>query len=247
VPLRATPLADEPIFMLAPANGRLLELRYGPLPADWASCALSLAALALCAALAWRPVRIARADRKVAWTLCAVVAVGVALAGARLARAASEPSWSLSRALDTATVELVQGGEATPCARDGDRHRCSAKSWNWVGKTRVRIGGVLRDCVWAHPVAGQRLVIRVPRVDVPAGAEIIVHHGLADAAVDANRAGAPVRLDVAGLAYDVRPNRKGWAELRVAPESPGPRDLEIAVTADRDGGRHYCLEVEVRK
>ena len=249
VPIRTAALASEPIFMEVPAGGRTLELDFAPGPVDRWARVLSAAALLLVGLLLleskWM-VRLAARFPLEPWLVGAfalALALGLAF---KIAARPAPPAW---RALDHVSAARASLG-TIPCRRTGTRLQCSDKSWNYVGPTDARIGSVRHGCIWAHPRAGTPLSVTFP--DVPAGREIVVHHGLLDPAVDAARDGAPVRIDVAVngrvVASGTQPNRKGWFSFRVPDATPpgSPRNLAFTISAPRDGARHFCFDAEIR-
>jgi hypothetical protein len=242
VPIRTVSWAGEPIFMEVPAGGRLLELDF-----DAGFGAGHAASLLACAVLAFLIARPDAADRmpgshRLGPALAATLAVG--LLGTVLWRVYARPTPPRWRAVDHVTgATAVQDG--VPCARDGDRLRCSDRSWNHVAATELRIGGVRTRCVWAHPRATRPLSVTF--ADTPGG-DWILRHGLADSAVDAARDGASVRVDVTAsgqlLGSGLQPNRKGWFLFRGPRAAPG--DLTATISAPRDGARHFCFDLELR-
>ncbi|MES1165952.1 MAG: hypothetical protein ABUR63_09345, partial [Verrucomicrobiota bacterium] len=258
VSMRTVALASEPIFMEVPAGGHLLEVDFGWRAADALGRLISLLALAIVAVLLFAPEprmrawlqtlpRAAGDSRARRVLLAAVAAVVLAVGLTRAARRAPPPIWRALRELDGARADL--GG--APCPRSGDRLQCLERSWTYVGKVRGRIGGVLHTCVWAHPVQGAPLRVTFP--DVPRGHELIIRHGLFDPAVDQDRTGAPIRIDVTQdgqpAGSGMQPNRKGWFSFAVPRPAAGTTaggDVTLTFSAPKDYARDLCFDAEVR-
>ncbi|MES1166014.1 MAG: hypothetical protein ABUR63_09665 [Verrucomicrobiota bacterium] len=257
VPIRTVALASEPIFMEAPADGRLLEVDFVSRAADVLGRLISLLALAIVAALLFAPEPRARAwlrtlpgagdPRAGRALLAALTALVLAIGLVRSLRHAPPPIWRAVRELDGARADM--GG--APCPRSGERLQCPQREWTYVGKARGRIGGVLRACVWAHPLIGAPLRVTFP--DVPRGHELVIRHGLFDPAVDQDRTGAAIRIDVAQdgqpSGSGVQPNRKGWFDFTVPrPAGNGSTGGDVTPTfsAPKDYARDLCFDAEVR-
>lgn len=252
VRLDTAALADEPIFLEVPAHGSDLRVEYRSLPVDLAGKSLTVCTLlALAFAVCRRP-RLESLERPVFLATLGLIAVALGGAAWKITRPVRRPAWALRDTVEQLNVSVVRNSERVVCESKarGGRFRCSQQSWNWVGQTRQRIGGVVRECVWAHPVAGGAMLELQARA-VSLGHALVVRHGLTDRAVDAQRDGAPVHLDVAldgvTVAREVRPNRKGWVESRVNTSARAGTSamLTLAIRAERDTHRNYCVDVEV--
>jgi hypothetical protein len=246
VPIRTMALADEPIFMEVAAGGHALQVDFASEPVDLRARAVSAAALLVVALLVLAPARMRRLAALFPPEPALVGASALVLAWGLAWKVVARPAPPAWRARDQAFAARASLGD-TACERAGGRLRCSEKSWNYVGPVEARIGGVRHGCIWAHPRAEAPLRITFP--DVPAGRDLIVHHGLLDTAVDAARDGAPVKVDVSidgrPVASGTQPNRKGWFSFRAqAPRVPS--DVTFTVSAARDGARHFCFDAEVR-
>jgi hypothetical protein len=256
VPIRTVALAAEPIFMEVPANGHLLEVDFVSRAADVLGRLISLGALLIIGFMlaASQPtldrllarvpaLHAAQLERAL---VVGVVAVMLLVPLLRLAKRPARPVWQAVEQVSSARASLGD----SPCLQAGSRLQCGAPGWSYVGRTHGRIGGVRRSCVWAHPTAGVPLTVTFP--DVPRGRELVVHHGLFDPAVDQDRAGASIRIDVAqdGAAAEsgMQPNRKGWFSFAL-PRAPGtgrPGDVSFTISAPRDNARDLCFDAEVR-
>ena len=175
-----------------------------------------------------------------------VVVLLVAAAVVKLVRRPSPPAWEAAAQMASARASLGD----SPCLQSGSALRCGAPAWSYVGRVHRRIGGVRHACVWAHPTAGTPLTVTF--AGVPRGRELTVRHGLSDPAVDQDRAGASIRIDVAqdGAPPEsgVQPNRKGWfsfAVVRAAGDGQ-PGDVSFTISAPRDNARDFCFDAEVR-
>ena len=159
-----------------------------------------------------------------------------------------DPNSLLAR-LDQVKVEMLRGSQVTDCPRKRDRFQCSNKSWNYVGPASYRIDAQFRRCLWAHPVEGSKLRLRLPKAKI--GRAISGHHGLLDDAVRSFSNGSPVSLEVAIdgklVKTFVRPNRKGWAHFRLDTADWAGKTAEVSFTVHsaRAGGRHYCFEASI--
>jgi hypothetical protein len=147
-----------------------------------------------------------------------------------------------------ATVTLAFPGRTISCPRAGERHDCTEgrTPWRWVAEHRLRVGGSLRRCVWAHPTTGAALRIEYP--PVPLGRALSVSHGLSD---EVAGRGAPVTLEVwvggeraARITHAPDP---GWRETRIDTARFQGRVEPVAfvVGTEHDGARHFCFAAEV--
>ena len=254
-----------PMFMKVPARDGLLTLRYQPGAAEIGGLAATLVALLGVVLL----LALQRATRARAWwearsgrwwaALARVVTVGtgvlagVAVAGGIALLAGPGPEKvpgrevvaDLSQRLDTGSAEIVRPGGAAPCsAWDGTRFQCPVDTWNYIGKTLQTVDGLMRQCVWMHPVEGGRLTLHLP--GVPLGNRLEGHFGLHDvAAAGPNRANVRVSVQVAGQpAHDfTAPGSRGWREWSV--DTTGldgtVGDVTVSVETASAGQRHFCL------
>jgi hypothetical protein len=256
VPIRTVALGGEPIFMEVPAGGHRLEVDFVSRPIDVLGRLISLAALLVVGfmlfasderrARVWArlpPLTTAQIERVLVGGVVMVLAVAVVV---KLARRHAPPAWQAAEQMASARASLGDG----PCLQAGEFLRCGAPSWSYVGRKHGRIGGVRRACVWAHPTAREPLTVTF--TGVPRGRELTVRHGLFDPAVDQDRRGASIRIDVAqdgGPAESgVQPNRKGWFSFAV-PRAAGngqPGEVSFTVSAPSDNARDFCFDAEVR-
>ncbi|HEY6477452.1 MAG TPA: hypothetical protein VI456_12800 [Polyangia bacterium] len=256
VPIRTVALAGEPIFMEVPADGRLLEIDFVARPVDVVSWLISVAAFLVVGfmllasdeqrARVWArlpPLTARQLGQALIGGCVVVLAIAVVV---KLAKRPAPPAWQAVEQLPSARASLGDG----PCLESGARLRCAGPAWSYVGRARGRIGGVRRACVWAHPTAGAPLTVTF--AGVPRGRELTVRHGLFDPAVDEDRLGASIRIDVAqdgGAAESgVQPNRKGWFSFAL-PRAAGdgqPGDVSFTISAPRDHARDFCFDAEVR-
>ena len=199
--------------------------------------------------------RTRRCRTALAWTVTVATGLlaGVAIIGAVAVLAGPgaekvpdrEVVADLSQRLDTGSAEIVRPGGAAPCsAWDGTRFQCPVDTWNYIGKTLQTVDGLMRQCVWMHPVEGGRLTLHLP--GVPLGNRLEGHFGLHDvAAAGPNRANVRVSVQVAGQpAHDfTAPGSRGWREWSV--DTTGldgtVGDVTVSVETASAGQRHFCL------
>ncbi|MCB9555438.1 MAG: hypothetical protein H6707_04990 [Deltaproteobacteria bacterium] len=267
LPISAAAIGEHDFFVGVPAKDGLVELRYGwPLINVVAACLSWLAVgglLLLVIGRYRRPFaeRLAArllpwakwCDRHARWIVIGGVALLLVIFVVSRAKPRSTPlavaGESLLPRIAQAEVSLVSAsGSSTPCRWRGDKHHCSAHSWNYVGVGLHKVGAQMRRCIWAHPVDGNALKIRFANVSF--GRALVGHHGLTDDAVRSFPAGAAVTLDVeAGSITQrlVRTNKRGWAYYKIDTRKlNGQRgDLTFTVSTPRAGGRHYCFGASV--
>ncbi len=132
-------------------------------------------------------------------------------------------------------------------APDG-RWRCSALEWNYVGPEILEIADEPRAVIWAHPVAGEDLVLEFE--GVPLGRALTIGAGFSPIAVAYG--GAPVALEVEAdgrtLMRRFYPARPTLARDRI--ETPslagGVHRVRFKVTTMDDRVRHFCFTAEAR-
>jgi hypothetical protein len=254
-----------PMFVRVPARDGLLTLRYRAGLAEWAGVAATLASvtgLAFVLALmrsvrlrGWWEARtrrwrgpVARGVARASGGLAAAAVVGgglvLAIPGPRSVNG-HEVVADASRLLDRGWAEIARESGPERCEPwNGERFQCPRAHWNYVGRTAQTSGGLVRDCVWMHPVDEGRLTLHLPVF--PLGDRLEGGFGLSDAAA-AIRHGASVRLGVrvgkGEPAWFTAPPDKGW--LAWSLDTPGrdgdATDLTIEVETANDGGRHFCF------
>jgi hypothetical protein len=134
-----------------------------------------------------------------------------------------------------------------PCEPwDKDRFTCSSEDWNWVGPTILTAGGLIRKCVWMHPVAKGRLALHLP--SSPLGERLEGRFGLSDAvARSSNRSPVEmhVLLDGTQILETSCPSELGWFEWSV--DTPGrdgtTGEVTVEVEVENSGQRHFCFTI----
>lgn len=162
----------------------------------------------------------------------------------------------LSDLLPQARVSLAgpDGERSCPWDPGRRRFRCPGPTFLWVGKTREALGGVRRQCVWAHPPPGgssRKLLISLGNQGpIRLATRIALGLGLTDYAAQC-RTCAPVdvELEVAS-GGEVVPHRfaargRGLTWERVD-TAPGPGSVRLLVSAADAAARHFCLDLEIR-
>lgn len=179
-------------------------------------------------------------------TLVALVFLAVALT--------RPPPRALVDRLAGIQVDLVRGDRADRCEREGDRHQCSDEDWNYVGRKYQWFAypgavhpteGEVRRCVWAHPVVGADLRLRVPGVrlgDAIEGGHALMNRGAGALSLTAyvdgevvDQVGGPT-----GPAYIWRP-----FSLRTGALAGRVVDLDLVVRSTGAGPWHYCFDVDL--
>lgn len=147
-------------------------------------------------------------------------------------------------------VEPANGDVCSPW--DGRRHACSTAEWVWVGPVQHAVRGQELPCVWAHPVAGRELVVRID--NVPADATRLEgFSAMFDSAFQGGgQADAPVRLRVLWngelLGEHANPAEQDAHTFGFdLPESgsSGLNSLEFRIQTENDARRHFCFDAWV--
>ncbi len=256
-----------PMFMKAAVEDGLLELRYRAGKAEWTGASITLLALAslvFILVIHHAPRPRAWWERVTArWQAPVARATSLASAGAALVaiafggfvliapRGFSVPDRQvvadLSQRLPHGSVEVVYPDSSVPCRPwEKDRFTCMSGDWNWVGPTILTAGGLIRKCVWMHPVDKGILTLRLP--DSPLGTRLEGQFGLADAvATGSNK--VPVKMHVwvddRKLLETSCPPRLGWFDWSVeTPTDDGKvGDVTVQVEVKNAGRRHFCFTI----
>lgn len=192
---------------------------------------------------------------------------------ARPERVAVGGRWALVRlaggestaALGFNMLEAVSGATASIVAADGSERACSAArfgrvfcgpdAWNWVGATTVRVRDRDERCLWAHPTAEG--VLRIRFDGVPGGTTLRGRYAMSDAAAERADAGrvqfrvfasrdAERRPDEEPLLDRMVSSRRGFSAYRVELRDPGIYRVDVEVSADDVGMRHFCFDGQTR-
>lgn len=159
--------------------------------------------------------------------------------------------WQLSESLHRAQVFL--GNDRCPRRRDG-RFQCRHGDWNHVMAGWYEVEERPFRCVWAHPVTGEALRIRVP--DAPVGTLGV--HG-AFVGLSAQRSSVPVHLEARRAGRVLGPwtfeSRPGVQRFRMEPADAvtavgsdipdAASELELVITSPDAGARHFCFDAWV--
>jgi hypothetical protein len=154
--------------------------------------------------------------------------------------------FSFTDAVAKATVSL-EGVRAEPCRwlAGEARHQCPRGSWNHVRAATFELGERPLRCLWAHPVDRESLRLRF--AGVPHGARVAGRGGFVGQSF---RSGPPVqlalRVDGAEAGRTVFASVAGIQAFSLpVPEGAGPHVVELDVTAERSGMRHFCFDAWV--
>jgi len=156
---------------------------------------------------------------------------------------APPPRWTLEAGLAAGAAAVTLGGR--PCPWTGGpapAYRCDPAPWRYV-RAETRAQGLYpRRCVWAHPSAGQPLVLAFAHA--PPG-RLELEAGIVGPAGE-ERSGGEVTLTLrAG------PQRLGALSVPPGPDLQGLRlshpggPLDLEITARQDGARHLCVEARL--
>jgi len=158
--------------------------------------------------------------------------------------------FDLRDAMGTLRVAMHNGAAVTPCDAPGEGGwRCPGRPpWNHVAPTELRVQGRSWPCVWAHPVAGQTLVIEAR--EVPLGDEIELAAALSDGAANQpDGAWVDLLLEIEQGDGRVqhrmrRPQGAGIVTQRW-PTLPGasPATVRLQITTPRDAMRHLGINL----
>lgn len=150
-------------------------------------------------------------------------------------------------------IERPAGTVSARCTRsraEGGFDCPGEAEWLYAAPRTLRIGGVDRECLWAHPTTGGLVVFTLPAPAPPAAGRHLtlkVEAGLTDDAVTGTPDGAPVVIDLlqggAPKGRLVVPNQVGWRETTVRID--GGAAVELKVGTVRDGRRHHCLNAVI--
>ena len=151
-------------------------------------------------------------------------------------------------------LPVAGGGLGGGALAGPSRYLCPAEGWNYVGPTIIEdMEHRGRRCLWSHPVQGGVMVTRFH--DVPMGATIHGHHGIAYEAErgdDFGNMGGPVELrvlvDGAEAGTSVHRDGEGWKTFDVDTRAWAgtSRTVTFEVRAADAGNRHYCFEGDAR-
>ncbi|MBK6846633.1 MAG: hypothetical protein IPG96_03480 [Proteobacteria bacterium] len=149
------------------------------------------------------------------------------------------------------TVTRLGADLRRPCPRAGARFVCDAETeWRWVGPHLAEVDHRPYRCLYAHPGAGERLVIAYR--GVPLGGSLVGYTGIGD--FDSRKLGrAPVLLqtfvDDELVASVEHANRAPWTRFvadtqRFAGTS---HRVEFVLTTPEQAYRTFCFHVEARQ
>jgi hypothetical protein len=138
-----------------------------------------------------------------------------------------------------------QAGTRTPCSREAWRLRCGPADWQWVGPHVLRVQGVERDCLWAHPISRKTISIELP--GVPLRGNLALTTLLSEQAT-ARKAGAPIEVVVRVAGRPIARFQHGFSTPVLRQEirtPPGPADVQLDISVEHDGMSHFCLDLEL--
>jgi len=142
----------------------------------------------------------------------------------------------------SAQVYYFNGSEVKPCilSKDAGIWRCSDYDWNFVAATSRGMDGVLKKCVWAHPITNKTL--RIIFTGVQTGSRIAGFFGLDDSAPIENPGAVSFSVIIDGTsAYRGSAVTPGVHEFDI-PTSSGKKDIEFSISTDNDKRRHFCFD-----
>ncbi|MDI7269098.1 MAG: hypothetical protein QME96_14005 [Myxococcota bacterium] len=144
--------------------------------------------------------------------------------------------------IDTARVELIRDGVATPCPKtDRARFQCGTRIWEYVGIVDGRADGGVWKCVWVHPY--ERASLRITFKDVPIGSAIYGLYGLVDSAVVSTGPRLAVRVGD-GPQNMFGHEGKGALSLMyvdTASSAGVAADVTFEIASDNVGSQHACF------
>lgn len=164
--------------------------------------------------------------------------------------AAAAPSQP-SRPSGAPTVNRLGPAGPRPCPRAGARFVCDAATdWRWVGPLLAEVDHRPYRCLYAHPGAGERLVIAYR--GVPLGRSLVGYTGIHD--FDSRKLGrAPVLLqtfvDDQLVASVEHANAAPWTRFNADTQrfAGALHRVEFVLTTPDQAYRSFCFHVEARR
>lgn len=140
-----------------------------------------------------------------------------------------------------------QDGNNSPkkCPRIGlSRFSCAPPGWADVRYRQVSVGGSEESCIWVHPLENRTIGIDYGRLAPETLSSLELQTALADKVVGEPGA-VRVELTVGDTtrSFDHPPDKRGW-RTESLPEPDEPARLEVAISADRVGRRHFCFRLD---
>jgi hypothetical protein len=151
-----------------------------------------------------------------------------------------------SQSVGAAGVYFSDGQSNKSCALSpyGDVWHCSSADWNYVGLVGRTMNGVLKKCVWAHPMSNKTLVIDYSSVEL--GSRMEGFYGMIDGSeevVDVREVNFSVMVDGEPVfsGASIEPGANDFT-IRTA---PGARHVTFTVFTEDDSARHFCFDAWV--
>ena len=173
---------------------------------------------------------------------------GVEIRTVRATPAATNLNWiSL---LPSAKVQVIkESGRVIECAWKNNQRRFTCAglpNWIYVGRHEMTSGSERQSCIWGHPV--KKGVLRISFPNPPTNSRLRFEHALSTNATRSDNK-SPVKVaifaDQKKLKTLTRGNQVGFASSSFNLPSQPTQELALEITAQKDGARHYCFNLEV--
>lgn len=154
--------------------------------------------------------------------------------------------------LPEAEVFYFSNNKKSPCVgwiKKESIFKCSRAEWQRVGWITQEIGDAVRNTIWSHPVNNTEIHVKFR--NVKASQKVVLFSGLTLYSV-ADKTGQPVFIDVYvdgnKIGRATQPNQKGWHrhELSLENITGNLHDIELVITTERDGRRHFSFNGYVK-
>ena len=163
----------------------------------------------------------------------------------------SPPAWILLYGIEKAQVMTEKGGKKTPCRYDRGRARwiCGNQGWEHVSRTTLPIGGLPRQCIWAHPIPGTTTIVSFNAKRT--GRTIVIGSAFADRASNDRKPGweMDIAVEVNGIKIGQykRTRRKGWQRrpFNLPPRLGKQVRITVKLSAKQTGAAHFCFDAEI--
>ena len=151
--------------------------------------------------------------------------------------------------LPSAKVQVIkESGRVIECAWKNNQrlHVRWSPNWIYVGRHEMTSGSERQSCIWGHPVKKGMLRISFP--NPPTNSRLRFEHALSTNATRSDNK-SPVKVaifaDQKKLKTLTRGNQVGFASSSFNLPPQPTQELALEITAQKDGARHYCFNLEV--
>jgi hypothetical protein len=157
---------------------------------------------------------------------------------------------------DARVFHQYSDGRLEPCDRYTERTRQGGKTgmwtcphdgeWFYVAPEWHRMGDTFRFCMWAHPPTNGRLLVRYPRVPLPARLYGHAGHTLNGSLYGRERIDLDVEVERVGAQRFVFPLEENWRPFALDIPGTGTTTVTFAVSTPDAGSNHFCFTADLR-